>query len=534
MDSLRRQYTELIIESALNAGTFAEVYHGRLIDIKEQPHNVAVKVLKKKWIENEDLINRLEDEANLLNQLKHPNIIYSLGFMEVGGRPAIIMELIDGIDLQKLLKVSPIPPKIAFLIAAKIATALDSAYNHKLLGHDQALSVVHRDIKPSNVMLTQDQQIKVLDFGASRSDFSGRKGQTTVFQFGSPKYMSNERKKGDRGSHSSDIYSLGIMLIEMLSGKLLENIPPNSQKEHNIFIQQLISNLHFGLPDAKWELAAKQVISRMCSFWKMHRIRADQCIGRLQKFSAHASGEDISSFWNRVVVPLSEKKHKKSKSGPLTGRTIVIQAPRFHDELPMHIPPTPEQKEEREQRHPIAAPPIVESPPPTNLKESFRLSSRSRMILYALVSASLSFSFLNAATFLGLAIANKKNPLFPFSSSEATTKKEQKEEPEEEQEKLYKVRLSMERDVFSSAKIRSRAGEIFLHTKRTRTTDSNKIPAGEYLFEIKYQGDSKVYYVEYEIDANVEIFCGNSDGKNNDCTDHNNNVLINKKSATSD
>ncbi|MEC7987503.1 MAG: serine/threonine-protein kinase [Myxococcota bacterium] len=529
MESLKSNFSELIIEETLSAGTFAEVYKGVLLDRQQNPQVVAVKVMKKKWIENKDLINRLEDEANLLNQLQHPNIISALGFIEIEGRPAIVMELIQGIDLQKILKTSSIPPKVAFLIASRVAAALRSAYTQPLPNSTKPLSVIHRDIKPSNIMLTQNRKIKVLDFGASRSDFVGRKGQTTVFQFGSPKYMSNERKKGDRGSHGSDVYSLGIMLIEMLSGKLLEQLPPNSQNEHKLFIQQLLGTIDFGLPNLKWELAAKQVIDRMCAFWKMHRINAEQCIDRLQKFSDNASGESIESFWTRVVRPLSQQMHSNSKSGFLTGRRIVFQpavptAPAFvpattrASDPPQNPVQTPPAADENTQNHPQET--ITHESPP------FRLSKERRLLLYGVIAASVSFSVLNVITFIGLAIAKNNHNIF---SQTPPVEPETKPPEPSPQEKM--VVISIEREIFSSAKLKDANGKKVLAATRRKTEAQKNLSPGQYRLEVKYVGDAKTYKKKYFIDQDVEIYCGQSDGVASNCIDHNREVILDRNAS---
>ena len=102
MDSLKNKYTQLTIEEALSAGTFAEVYKGTLLDEQQQSQTVAVKVMKKKWIDNKDLINRLEDEANLLNQLQHPNIVpvHEIGQLE-DGRFFFTMKEIKGTPFKR-------------------------------------------------------------------------------------------------------------------------------------------------------------------------------------------------------------------------------------------------------------------------------------------------------------------------------------------------------------------------------------------------------------------------------------------------
>ena len=83
MSSLHDRYTKIILEEAISKGSFAEVYKARIFDRNDQAYRIAVKILKRKWIEKKDLINRLQDEADLLAKLNHPNIISALGFTEI-------------------------------------------------------------------------------------------------------------------------------------------------------------------------------------------------------------------------------------------------------------------------------------------------------------------------------------------------------------------------------------------------------------------------------------------------------------------
>ena len=162
-----------------NSGTFAEVYEGEFLDSKGTSFQAAIKVLKKKWNQNEDLLNRLEDEAFLLDRIHHDNIIKIYGLARVSDRPAIVMELVRGVDLSQLLASGSIPTGVAFEVGSAVCKALDAAYRNKYLSEDQSLRVIHRDIKPANVMMNTRGIVKVLDFGASRFQADARKGQTT-------------------------------------------------------------------------------------------------------------------------------------------------------------------------------------------------------------------------------------------------------------------------------------------------------------------------------------------------------------------
>ena len=140
---------------------------------------VAVKVLKERWTDTEDVLNRAKDEAQLLASLQHQNIVRVDAITEIDGLPAIIMEFVHGIDLGQLLKALAqrnmrLPHRALYEIAEGIASALAAAWFKVPIGMAEPLRVVHRDIKPSNVMISVEGDLRVLDFGTARFEDAGR------------------------------------------------------------------------------------------------------------------------------------------------------------------------------------------------------------------------------------------------------------------------------------------------------------------------------------------------------------------------
>lgn len=198
----RYEITELI-----GVGGMADVYKGTDV-IDNKP--VAIKILKKEFAENEEFLRRFRNESKAIAVFSHPNIvrIYDVGFSEK--LQYIIMEYIDGITLKEYIeeeKVLSWKDSVHFVI--QILRALQHA-------HDKG--VVHRDIKPQNIMMLSDGTIKVMDFGIAK--FAREEGKTATDQaIGSVHYISPEQAKGDVTDERSDIYSVGVMLYEMLTGK---------------------------------------------------------------------------------------------------------------------------------------------------------------------------------------------------------------------------------------------------------------------------------------------------------------------------
>lgn len=152
---------------------------------------------------------RFFQEAKAAAGLNHPNIITVHDAGREGDMVYMTMELLDGIDLRELLTRGRLPLHVSLDIAAQVADALAFAHQH---------GVVHRDIKPGNIMILRERHAKIMDFGIARIRLSDVKTQTGAL-VGSPKYMSPEQVSGERADHRSDIFSLGVTLYEMVTGK---------------------------------------------------------------------------------------------------------------------------------------------------------------------------------------------------------------------------------------------------------------------------------------------------------------------------
>ena len=191
----------------IGVGGMADIYKAR--DITED-RVVAVKILKNEFVGSEDFIRRFRNESKAIALLSHPNIvkIYDVGFTDK--LQFIVMEYIDGITLTEYIsKQGVLKWKDVVHFTMQILKALQHA-------HDRG--IVHRDIKPQNVMLLSDGTIKVMDFGIARFN---RETDKTMSEkaIGSVHYISPEQARGDVTDERSDIYSIGIMMYEMLAGK---------------------------------------------------------------------------------------------------------------------------------------------------------------------------------------------------------------------------------------------------------------------------------------------------------------------------
>ncbi|SEG05202.1 serine/threonine protein kinase [Butyrivibrio sp. Su6] len=170
---------------------------------------VAVKILKQEFSENENFVSKFRVEAQSTAGLMHPNIVNVYDVGDEDGVNYIVMELVDGITLKKYIeKKARLSVKEAVSIAIQVAMGLEAAHNN---------NIIHRDIKPQNIMISKDGKVKVTDFGIAKAATSNT---ITSNVMGSVHYTSPEQARGGYSDAKSDIYSLGITLFEMLTGRV--------------------------------------------------------------------------------------------------------------------------------------------------------------------------------------------------------------------------------------------------------------------------------------------------------------------------
>jgi eukaryotic-like serine/threonine-protein kinase len=170
---------------------------------------VAIKMLSEGLSSDPNSAERFRREAQAAAGLSHPNVAGVFDYGEDDGTQFIVMELIEGETLaERIARVGRLGPAEATQIAVQVASALDAAHE---------AGVVHRDIKPGNVMLTPQGEVKVLDFGIAAA--AGPSLTATGFTIGTATYLSPEQAAGERATPASDVYSLGVVLYEMLAGR---------------------------------------------------------------------------------------------------------------------------------------------------------------------------------------------------------------------------------------------------------------------------------------------------------------------------
>jgi|HubBroStandDraft_6_1064221.scaffolds.fasta_scaffold55769_1 Tol biopolymer transport system component len=205
------------IQSQIGAGGMGEVYRARDSRLGRE---VAIKILPESFATDAERLRRFEQESHAVAAINHPNIlaIYDVGTRD--GAPYLVSELLEGESLRALLEKGPIPQRKAVEYAVQIANGLAAA-------HDKG--IVHRDLKPDNLYVCRDGRVKILDFGLAKlgtKETPGVDGQTMTGQqtaagvvMGTASYMAPEQVRGGQIDARTDMFSFGVVLYEMLSGK---------------------------------------------------------------------------------------------------------------------------------------------------------------------------------------------------------------------------------------------------------------------------------------------------------------------------
>lgn len=312
----------------IGTGGMAEVYKAKCRLLNRY---VAVKILKQEYINDEEFLARFKTESQAAASLSHHNIVSIYDVGRDGDCNYIVMEFVEGITLKEYIDKNGIFSwREAIDISVQILDALEHAHKHE---------IVHRDIKPHNIMITPDKSIKVMDFGIARAATASTLtlSGTTI---GSVHYFSPEQAKGSYTDAKSDIYSMGIVMYEMLTGRVpfdgdspisiaimqIQNNPP-SLKEYNISVP----------------LALESVVMKAMSKDRDTRYQ-----------TAAAMANDLKLI--EKLPEIAVKKEELPKEEPVSGGTKVMPVVKdtdIDDYLSKHRDdPVKEQKKEPENKQP--------------------------------------------------------------------------------------------------------------------------------------------------------------------------------------
>ncbi len=287
---LKKRY---VVLKSLGEGGFGRVFLAEHTGLK-QKH--VIKVLSADSSRSTDIRNRFFQEAQVIARLKHPNIVPIMDVSESGGRPYYIMSYLEGGSLEDLLlKEKKLSVETALNLVSKLLSALSEVHKK---------GIIHRDIKPSNVLLDETGEPILIDFGIARVEESTGSKTKTGISIGTPQYMSPEQLDAKPINLTTDIYSMGILLFELLTGKSpFEGSISSLITQHNSGVMPSLSNL----------LSETYLVEEL------------QIV--LQKACAKEPGERFSTAWemreavNKIL--LKSRKDTKNESEMAEKREIT-------------------------------------------------------------------------------------------------------------------------------------------------------------------------------------------------------------------
>lgn len=246
---LAPHFPQLEIIECLGRGGMGVVYRARQ---KSLNRFVALKLLAPERAKDPSFAERFAKEAQALAALNHPHIVGVYDFGQAGGFYFLLMEFVDGVNLRQAMRAGRFTPEQALVIVPPVCEALQYAHEH---------GIVHRDIKPENLLLDKDGRVKIADFGIAKMlHVEGAEvGFTDSQPAGTPQYMAPEQKAHRRTDHRADIYSLGVVLYELLTGELPADKlqPPSRKVQIDVRLDEIVLRALETKPELRYATAAE-------------------------------------------------------------------------------------------------------------------------------------------------------------------------------------------------------------------------------------------------------------------------------------
>lgn len=290
----------------LGRGGFGEVYRASRGGAGALVTDVAVKVLRASG--DADAVARLRDEARMLARLAHPSLLKVLDLVQLDGQPALIAEYVEGADIDVT---APMPPRAALEAVAAVADGLAAAHG---------AGAVHRDVKPKNIRIGRHAQVKLLDFGIAWTASPDREARTASGVIvGSAAYMAPERFYQAPSGPPADIFGLGCVLYEAMTGRpLFAGLPLPVLAGLASDPSRLGARVDRSVDGLPADLTG--LLRAMLAFAPHHRPTASELIVRIESLPTALDGSPLRA-WCRS----RDWEPAPSESGPLTGRVLIAE-----------------------------------------------------------------------------------------------------------------------------------------------------------------------------------------------------------------
>jgi eukaryotic-like serine/threonine-protein kinase len=358
-EELPRPFGRYVLTRLIGEGGMAEVYQASVRVAEGLTKWVVIKKIRADFADDRDFTRMFVDEAKIALSLNHANIVQVFDFGQIRGTFYLAMELIEGVDLMRLFHAvraheDAFPAVIGAYVGHQVASGL--AYAHrKCDDYGAPLGIVHRDVSPHNLMLSWEGQVKILDFGIARTRKAWDKEHSppeieTIK--GKVAYMSPEQAVGRPVDQRSDIYSLGVVLYELLTGELLyrtrdrldalervrtQAVPPILERAPDLpdELAHIVDKALARGPDQRWD-SARELQSALANF--LHRADPvvddevlSQFLSRFRGDESHATRPAPSAARNHSALSVVETREVGDSNAPLgpvrsSGRCVLLHA----------------------------------------------------------------------------------------------------------------------------------------------------------------------------------------------------------------
>ncbi len=309
------EYGNYYLLEKIAVGGMAELFKAQQRGVQGFQKIVAIKRILPHFSDNEDFVTMFIDEAKLAAQLTHPNIAQIFDLGKAGSSYYIAMEYVNGRDLRTLLKRvreygMPFPEQVAAFVVMKVAAALD--YAHRKRGFDdRELKLVHRDISPQNILLSTEGAVKLVDFGIAKA--ASKASHTVAGALkGKLLYMSPEQATGQPLDNRSDLYSLGLVLFELVTGERCFQADSELGVLEKVRLGR-VADLQALKPSISKEMAA--IVNRALQKNVEHRYPSARFLER-----------DLRDFLQRQGTPITEHDVAEYVDALLTGPADRLEA----------------------------------------------------------------------------------------------------------------------------------------------------------------------------------------------------------------
>jgi TonB family protein len=347
------KFGQYVLLEKIATGGMAEVWKARMRGVEGFQKIVAIKKILPHLSDNQDFIEMFVDEAKLAAQLNHNNIIHIYDLGKIQSSYYIAMEYIDGYDLKNILKKAqerdqPLSVEIALFVASKIAAALDYAHRKRDF-EDKEMGLVHRDVSPQNVLISEEGDIKLCDFGIAKAASKASHTQAGALK-GKLQYMSPEQAWGRNIDKRSDIFALATVLFEMLTARKL------FAGDNELSILEQVREARVTPPSQFNDEVTPQIDAIVLKALQKDPANRYQTAGEMQRdldavlysFKPTPTSADLAIYMHRLATSVATPAHTMDMHAPEPPQAAnelkplkpapVVAAPAIPTSMPAAIP----------------------------------------------------------------------------------------------------------------------------------------------------------------------------------------------------